>query len=84
MEELGEEEAPGRVRQEVKMTDRMFWREDPGHGIQLCSEVRLSKTEKKPVDLETRPQVTCARQMQGRGRGCGNRTQRGSREYRSC
>lgn len=45
------------------MAEGMFWgeglrRQRLGSGVQLCSEVRLSKTEKKVMDLETQPSVT--------------------------
>lgn len=61
MEGLGEEEEPRKVNRGVMMAERMFWRERLGCGVQLCSEVRLRRTEKKPVHLETRPQATCTR-----------------------
>lgn len=33
-------------------------RESLGKGVKLCSEVRLNKTEKRPMDVETRALVT--------------------------
>lgn len=58
MEVLGE-----KVSQEMRMAEGMFLgeglrRQRLGSGVQLCSEVRLSKTEKQLTDLETQPSVT--------------------------
>lgn len=55
------DEKPGKVRTEVRTAGGTFCgkglrRESLGKGVQLCSEVRLDKTEKRP--METRSLAT--------------------------